>query len=54
MCAFVKLVCSEPELRLALAHGGVFTFGAPPVMYSSTSTSSEVTQELAQCLGGFT
>jgi hypothetical protein len=52
MCAFVKLMCSEPDLRLALAHGGVFTFGAPHVMYSSTSTSNEVAQVLAQCLGG--
>ena len=36
LCTFLILASEVPELRLPLAYGGVFTFGAPAVVHSST------------------
>lgn len=52
MCAFIHLVCFEPELRLSLAHGGVFAFGAPSVLRFSASARSDIEHCLTQHLGG--
>ncbi|KAL0020839.1 hypothetical protein WJX79_007770 [Trebouxia sp. C0005] len=51
LCAFVELVAAAPDIRLSLAYGGVFTFGAPAVVH--TGTDVKALAYLAQQLTGF-
>ena len=50
LCAFMHLACAEPALRLSLAYGGVFTFGAPTVVH--TATTMQALEHLACQLVG--
>ena len=40
LCTFLHLASLQPELHLALAYGGVFTFGAPTVIHNTTDVQA--------------
>ena len=51
VCVYVQLACTVPALRSSLAHGGVFSFGSPPVVQVSQADVTDTAQCLAQHLG---
>ena len=51
LCAFLELVAVAPDIRLSLAYGCVFTFGAPAVVH--TATDVKAFDYLAQRLTGY-